>query len=547
MRDTFFICRRPTRAAFLIASLLGLGVAGASIAQATPVTVEFRSIDGSGNNLTAASMGAAGTMLRRTTAVGYMDSMSEMAGADRPSARAVSNMVCAEPAPRLSAKRASAFVWQWGQFLDHDIDLTQSMQPAEVANIAVPMGDPWFDPMRTGTAVIPFTRSAYNPATGNSASNPRQQMNSISAWIDASNVYGSDAVRAAALRRNNGSGKLRTSKGRLLPRNTNGLPNAGGIDRNLFLAGDIRANEQAGLTVMHTLFVREHNRWCRRIKRRSPQLSGQTVYQRARRMVGAELQAITYREFLPMLLGAGAIGPYRGYDPTVDASIHNVFSTASYRYGHSQLNATLLRLKADGSAIADGHLPLDQAFFAPDRIRDEGGITPFLRGLGAQRALAVDIYVTDSVRNFLFGPPGAGGFDLAALNIQRGRDHGLASYNAVRAAYGLAQRTSFDQVSSKAAVRARLAEAYSSVDQIDAWIGGLAEDRKRGALVGELTGVVLAEQFTALRDGDRFWYERELSPEKIAQIHRLTLSRIIAKNTGARRSILGRNAFRVKR
>ena len=50
------------------------------------------------------------------------------------------------------------------------------------------------------------------------------------------------------------------------------------------------------------------------------------------------------------------------------------------------------------------------------------------------------MHIVDDVRDFLFGEPIPGGFDLATLNIQRGRDHGLPGYNAVRVAFGLVRR-----------------------------------------------------------------------------------------------------------
>ena len=105
-----------------------------------------------------------------------------------------------------------------------------------------------------------FNRSLYDPDTGTGLDNPRQQINEISAWIDASNVYGSDLERATALRTLDGTGRLKTSAGNLLPFNTEGFANAGGSGPTLFLAGDVRANEQIGLTAMHVLFMREHNR-----------------------------------------------------------------------------------------------------------------------------------------------------------------------------------------------------------------------------------------------------------------------------------------------
>ena len=162
-------------------------------------------------------------------------------------------------------KRATDFLWQWGQFLDHDIDLTES-NTSEPFFITVPSGDPWFDPLDTGTLQMPFFRSMSDIFTGTDPSNPRQQLNGITAFIDASNVYGSDPQRAAALRTNDGTGRLKVSDGDFLPYNIDGLPNAPGNGPEFFLAGDVRANEQVALTAMHTLFVREHNRLADQIR-----------------------------------------------------------------------------------------------------------------------------------------------------------------------------------------------------------------------------------------------------------------------------------------
>ncbi len=492
----------------------------------------LRSIDGSGNHREHPETGAAGTPLLRLFEPDYADGISALAGAERPSPRLVSNLVSAQPdGARANALAASDFLWQWGQFLDHDLDLTDGVDPPEPAPIAVPAGDPFFDPDGSGGVEIPLNRSIYAPETGDAPGNTREQLNEISAWIDASNVYGSDEIRAAALRVRDGSGKLLTSEGELLPYNEAGLPNAGGSGASLFLAGDVRANEQVGLTALHTLFVREHNRIAERLASRHPEWDGEARYQTARARVGALMQVITYREFLPALLGPDALPPYRGYDPRVDASIANAFSTAAYRFGHSALSPTLLRLDADGREIPEGHLALADAFFRPDRIAAEGGIEPLLRGLAAQACQAIDPYVVDAVRNFLFGDPGRGGFDLASLNIQRGRDHGLPSYNDVRQAMGFPRARGFEDVSSLREVQERLASAYASVDDVDLWVGGLAEDRRPRSHLGPLFHALLVEQFTALRDGDRFWYQRALSRREIEQLEAIRLSDVIRRNT----------------
>ena len=493
-----------------------------------------RSFDGGGNNEIQAELGSAGVALLRLVDSDYGDGVSGLAGDHRPSPRAISNAVCAQAESFGNTAGASDYVWQWGQFLDHDIDLTPEADPEEAAPIVVPAGDEHF-----AVPTISFHRSAYI-----AGSTPRQQFNAITSFIDASNVYGSDAARAEALRTNDGTGRLRTSDGDLLPLNETGLDNAGGTDAALFVAGDVRANEQAGLTSVHTLFLREHNRLADEIRERNPELNGDQVYEAARRIVGAQMQVITYREYLPLLLGRDALEPYRGYDETVDPTIANLFSTACYRMGHSQLPGQILRLDENGEEIAEGHLALRDAFFNPALIRNEGGIEPILRGLASQYAEQLDNMLIDDVRNFLFGPPGAGGFDLASLNIQRGRDHGLPSYNDVREALGLARRTSFAEVSSDPDTQARLAAAYESVDDIDLWVGGLCEDHKAGAMVGELLWFVIKDQFERLRDGDRFWYERMFDGRALAELNDTRLGDIIRRNTTIG-SEIPRDVFRV--
>lgn len=502
-------------------------------------TEQYRSIDGTGNHETHFELGAANTPLRRLMPTDYGDSVASMGGSSRPSPRAVSNALCADSQRPPNALGASDFLWQWGQFVDHDIDLSGEQDPAEPMPIPVPPGDPSFDPAGIGTLTIHANRSAYHPGTGNDAAYPRQQMNQITHFIDASNVYGSDPIRATIMRTNDGTGRLLVSTGDLLPFNFPGLPNAGGTGSELFLAGDVRANEQVGLTAMHTLFVREHNRLAAEIAANDPALTGEEIYQEARRFVGALMQVITYQEFLPALLGPNSLAVYSGYRWSISPAITNEFSTAIYRFGHSALSSTLLRLDAAGNAIPQGHLLLRQAFFRPDHLVNGGGIEPLLRGLAGQACSAIDTELVDDVRNFLFGPPGAGGFDLASLNIQRGRDHGLPGYNDARRALGLPPRASIAEVSSDPDTQTRLASVYADVEEIDLWVGALAEDPVNGGHVGEVASSVIGLQFKALRDGDRYWYKASMfstepggfSAQEIADLEATTLADVIRRNT----------------
>ena len=492
---------------------------------------EARTIDGTGNNVANPAWGSAGGQLVRISSVEYGDGISTPAGASRPSARTISNAGCAQSTSIPNLSNITDFLWLWGQFVDHDIVLSALADPEEPFDIPVPMGDPSFDPMSTGTQIIPMTRVAYDPTTGTSMANPREQTTHITAYIDASNVYGSDLTRAAALRTNDETGKLAVSAGDLPAYNTGGLPNAGGPSPSLFLAGDVRANEHVALTAMHTLFMREHNRLADEIVANEPGLSGEEIYQRARLIVGAEMQVITYKEFLPLLLGPGALSPYTGYDPSVNAGITNIFAAACYRLGHSMLSSDLWRLDAAGRVIAEGHIALRDAFFAPARMTEGGGISPLLRGAATHVMQEMDTLLVDDVRNFLFGEPGSGGLDLAAINIQRGRDHGLPDYNQARVDFGLAPVSSFSDITSNAAMQAELQSLYGSVNDVDVWVGALAEDHLPGAIVGELLLAVIADQFEALRDGDRFWYQSILSGSLLAEVEGTTLADVIRRNT----------------
>lgn len=488
---------------------------------------EFRTIDGSNNNLINLDWGAAGTELMRMMSAEYpLSDGSVPARMNGPSARAVSNAVNASPGNLPNANGASDYLWQWGQFLDHDIDETPV--GAETFDIEVPAGDPWFDPMNTGTQVIGMHRSEYMiDGSGN-----RQHLNNITAYIDASNVYGSEDALAHWLRTNDGTGMLKTSAGDLLPFNTDGFPNAPtGSDPTLFLAGDVRCNEQAGLTAMHTLFVREHNYWAQQLAIQFPSADGDELYERARAIVAAEMQSITFNEFLPVLLGNTAMGAYNGYDEAMAPMIANEFATAAYRMGHTMLSPNLRRIEATDQTAIDGDLPLRDAFFNPTNIIDHG-IDGILRGLASQKAQEIDPFVVDDVRNFLFGPPGSGGFDLASLNIQRGRDHGIPHYNALRAMAGLPPVTDFSEISSNPSVVAGLASVYADVDSIDPWVGLLAEDHAPGAMVGATLSMILQDQFERLRTGDRFWYESYLPADLVALVESQTLSVIIQRNTG---------------
>ena len=382
----------------------------------------FRKIDGTKNNLKNPNWGSVRAQLLRTTAINYYDGIS-MPSNNPSNPRDISNIVFNQKESIPNSRNITDMFWLWGQFLDHDISLTEAAEPKEDISISIPAGDANFDPNNTGAMIIPLSRSIYDKETGTYTDKPRQQINLITSFIDGSNIYGSDKQRALALRTMEG-GKLKTSNNNLLPFNTEGLHNAMGSSSNFFLAGDIRANENPALIAMHTLFVREHNRLADEISLLNPNFSDEKIYQIARRKVIAMLQVITYNEFLPTLFGGNFLIKYKSYKRNKNPSIANIFSTAAYRFGHSTISPNLLRLDNRGNEIAAGHLNLKESFFRPDLINSETDIGYILKGVSSQVMQEIDTKVDSSLRNFLFGKPGQGGMDLVAINIQRGRDHG---------------------------------------------------------------------------------------------------------------------------
>lgn len=486
------------------------------------LATQVRSIDGTGNNLENPDFGSAGIELLRVADNDYADGISAPAGEDRPSAREISNVLAtADVDGTTSERNLTSFVFAWGQFLDHDITLSlspESSDDAESFDIEVPTGDVYFDPFGTGEETIHLTRSLIAEGTGTSTDNPAQQENAITAWVDGSQVYGSDQETSDALREFVG-GRLLISDDGLLPTDEDG---------NL-MAGDIRAAENVVLTSMQTLFVREHNRLADEISAENPDLTDEQIFQEARAIVIAELQSITYNEYLPALLGEDALSEYTGYDASVNPGIANEFSTAAYRHGHSTLNDEFRIVGNDGDDI-DEPLALANAFFASDLLA-ETGIDGFLKYASSTLSQEIDLQVVDGLRNFLFGPPGAGGFDLISLNIQRGRDHGLADFNSTRVAYGLDPVESFSDITSDADVAANLETLYGDVNNIDLWVGLMAEDHTDSGSLGETATAIIADQFERLRDGDRFYYENTMTDREVREIENTTLGDIIARNT----------------
>jgi peroxidase len=398
----------------------------------------------------------------------------------------------------------SAWLYVFGQFVDHDLDL-QSVGTTDIS-IPVPNGDPDFP---DGTT-IPVTRAVTDPTTGTA-------LNTVTGVLDLSQIYGSDPTTAASLR--NPDGTLKTSDGDALP-----------IVNGAFVSGDTRVDENPELTVISTMFVREHNYWVGVLAAQNPTWTGNQLYDMAKAITTAEYQNIIYTEYLPALLGLNAVGSYSGFNPKVSTQITQEFSTAAFRVGHSQVSDEQAQIDNNGNVTYSQSLT-DSFANTPLQTEANDGINSLLRDLSSDYSQAVDVYAVSGLRNLLSDSPDQ--MDLIAIDIQRERDLGLGMLNDTRTALGLPPYTSFAQLTSDRTVAANLQATFGNINNVDLFVGGLAENHAPGADVGSTFQAIIADQFTALRAGDfYFWQNEHFDPATRQMISQTTLGDIIERDTG---------------
>nr|XP_026649406.1 thyroid peroxidase isoform X3 [Zonotrichia albicollis] len=519
---------------------------------------EYRLITGACNNREHPRWGASNTALARWLPAAYEDGLSQPRGWDPsvryngfplPSVREVTRKIIHAPNEAVTEDSLySDIIMVWGQYIDHDIAFTpqstsrttflsgmECQMTCEKQNPCFPIKVTTNDTLSAGMDCLPFYRSSPACGTGDhavlfgniSVLNTRQQINGLTSFLDASTVYGSTPAVENKLRNlTSKEGLLRVNLKYYdnhreylpftdqIPSPCAQDPSTGGGERvECFLAGDGRSSEVTSLAAMHTLWLREHNRLARALKRINGHWSAETVYQETRKIVGALHQIITLRDYIPKIIGPDAfnlyIGLYTGYDPTVNPTVSNVFSTAAFRFGHATIQPIVRRLNAQ--YLDDPELPnlhLHQVFFSPWRLIKEGGLDPLLRGLLAHPAkLQVqDQLLNEELTEKLFVLSNNGSLDLSSLNLQRGRDHGLPGYNEWREFCGLPKletHTDLDTVITDPNVTEKIMELYRNPNNIDVWLGGLMEDFLPGARTGPLFACIIGKQMKALRDGDR--------------------------------------------
>uniref|UniRef100_A0A7N8X2R7 Eosinophil peroxidase-like n=1 Tax=Mastacembelus armatus TaxID=205130 RepID=A0A7N8X2R7_9TELE len=557
----------------------------------TPILNKFRTASNVCNNRKNTRWGSSNTPFTHWLPAEYQDGISLPKGWDPvlkvnnhllPLVREVSNRILRfKTNDTESDPLYTHLLTIFGQWTDHDLTLTpQSPTIRSFSNgidcanscertepcfpIKIPQQDPRFG--SSSEECIPFFRSAAACGSGDTglvfgSRAVRQQLNALTAFIDVGQVYDSDDSKARSLRNlTTDKGLLKvntqyTDNGReLLPFNNMGVNfcatraritgNSTAQEVPCFLAGDTRTNENLGLLSLHTLLMREHNRLARALAELNPHWDGERLYQEARKILGGYFQVVTIRDYLLHIVGpdyiAKQLSTYPGYDENVDPSISSVFGTAAFRFGHLMVQPFMFRLDENYQEHRDYPSPLlHTSMFTPWRPIFEGGFDPILRGLvGRQAKLKTSAHMmTDELREKLFKFSAKLALDLASLNMQRGRDHGLPGYNKWRKFCGLSQPKTLSEL-AKVMNSTELAKVfldlYGTPDNIDVWVGGVAEPFVRGGRVGPLFACLIATQFQKIRQGDRLWWEKEgvFTEAQRKSLRETSLARIICDNSG---------------
>ncbi|XP_003743011.1 chorion peroxidase [Galendromus occidentalis] len=532
----------------------------------------YRTLTGQCNNLQNPSWGSVRSAMVRFLPPAFADGISEPRrardGSELPNPRKVSFLIHHDVSEK--DKRIRTILVAFGQLLDHDLTLAAPTLDHEKQDIVccptpiekrhpnclpieIPDDDPFYKFYNRKCLEFARLLASLRPSC---KLGPRSASNTLSAYIDAGFIYGSNQEVASRLRTYK-NGLMKTTKlyrdlglKDLLPMKTTEA-DVGCMSRPrdlyCFDAGDERVNEQLTLTVMHTLWLREHNKIAEILQKLNPHWDDETTFQETRHIIIAQVQHVVISEWLPMIIGPDAIqkygllpasdGFYHGYDPKVNAGIRQGFQAAAFRFGHTLLPDVTDRYNKFHDKIES--IRLSRLLRQPYDLYKPGVIDTFILGMVNQQASRVDQEITTEVTNHLFEKTGDGfGMDLVALNVQRARETGVPGYNDFREYCGLSRAKSFGDLTGFMANKTiyRYAQLYKHPDDIDLWSAGVGEFPVPGGILGPTFSCLIGEQFANIRRGDRYWFENSGWPssftlEQLAEIRKFSLARLICDNS----------------
>ncbi|RNA44780.1 chorion peroxidase-like isoform X2 [Brachionus plicatilis] len=513
----------------------------------------FPTFDGSCNNLMQPWLGKTNTPYKRYHEPAYDDRLSvprirSVLGGELPNPRIISRLVMSENSDIETAiSHITAPFDDSGRIVDCPCN---SNNPS-CMSVNFPSND---NLLRM--SCMKFTRSSAAFSSFDCRLGHREQLNLMTSFVDGTHIYGPSVSRSRELRSFQG-GQMRSSQPingkQYLPQAQDGACRGTNNQIKCFASGEGRVNENLALTSMHTIFLREHNRIASQLGRVNPRWDDERLFAEARKIVIGILQHVVYHEWLPIIVGWNTAAMfdliplnenryYNGYNSNINPSLSGEFASAAFRFGHTLMRSSFRRFDANDRETS-APLSLFDIIFRPAEAynANAGGIDAIVMGLLNEPSSKYDANLAGTLQNRLFeirlGDGSVIAVDLAATNINRGRDHGIPSYNVMREKCGIKRANSFQDLQDTISIDKinLLAKAYKHVDDIDLYPGGLSETSVNGGVVGPTFACIIANQFRDLKRGDRFYFENGPSPtaftlDQLNEIKKSSMAKLICNN-----------------
>ena len=525
-----------------------------------PGVKHFRTPDGSWNNLADPKEGATGTRFPRNVANAAIrpetgDTLMT------PNPRELSRMFLARGEEMKEVPFLNLLAASWINFQNHDWVHHGEPLLNEVHEIPLAEDDParkkhWQTKMFVGKTQADPTRMPNGEQT------PITFINEVTHWWDGSQIYGSDQETLDKLR-TGVDGKLRLDDSGNLPLDDKGIEQTG-FTRNWWI----------GLTMLHTLFTREHNAICDRLREAYPDWDDARLFGVARLVNAAVMAKIHTVEWTPAIL------PNRGLDSGLNANWYGLF-TNMFRTGKDRKTVADINVRNPemggvvGNPIDKHGQPygLTEEFVEVYRLHsllpktinirsvsDAGSVegVPFVAtrqagsGKLTGRTSMSDLFYSFGVQhpgqlvlnnypNFMreLSIPGNPLFDMGAVDILRARERGVPRYNDFRRQLGLNPIRTFDNLTDDQEQVEKLKAVYGDqpgdVEKLDLLIGTLGEGhRPTGFGFGETLFQIFILNATRRLQADRFYTdsynEQTYTKEGLAWIDDSDLKTVILRH-----------------
>lgn len=472
----------------------------------------YYSYDGFGNNLQVIELGSINSPRIRNFPPGadYFEGSvgtpRDETNSDLPSARRVMEEVFRKTPPKPD-KSSNDMVLQFGAFVVSDIMEKggNSSEPFPVPCdgsltdfVYCPVTGQAFN--ETDPVSIKVLRNAHKIVSNNQQQTYRATIDESTPFLDLSNIYGTSEDDVS---------NIRSFEGGRLAMDGDDLP----VDKT-----PRKYNSSPGIFSYFVLFMRYHNRLADKYAAEHPALTDEEIFQEARRYNIAVYQSIVSESYLPTILG-NTLSVYRGYDPNMDPSIDEFFSSVSFRYAHSSTPHIVRVLDPDFQPTVQDPFFLRDVFRqpspndVPSLIGRVGGIEPILRGMTTVAMKATDPSFVDDINLWAEA--------TSVVDIQRARDVGIPPYNQLLRMIDMSPLGDMGElVGDNAEMLDIMNELYSGdIQKVDAYVGVLFEQKKLSMLdlMGPIFTNSIKDQFERIRSGDRLWYQDNFSEEEITE------------------------------